>query len=53
MTEEFGFGSAHPGVITSVWADGSSHTIRMTANLEILNSLGKRADGATYSLDDL
>ncbi len=53
MTEEYGFGSAHPGVLTSVWGDGSSHTIRMTADLRILDSLGKRADGATYSLDDL
>ncbi len=53
MTEEYGFGSAHPGVITSVWGDGSTHVIRNTADLIILDSLGKRADGGIYSLEDL
>ena len=53
MTEEYGFGSAHPGVITSVWTDGSTHVIRNSADLIILDSLGKRADGGIYSLEDL
>ena len=32
-TPEFGFGSAHPGVICSVWGDGSTRTISMSADL--------------------
>ncbi len=53
LTEEYGFGSAHPGVITSVWGDGSTHTIKATADLNVLNSLGKRSDGGIFSFSDL
>lgn len=53
MTEEYGFGSAHPGVITSVWGDGSTHSIKATADLRVLDSLGKRSDGGIFSYSDL
>jgi len=50
---EHGFGSAHPGVICSVWGDGSMHIINMSANLLVLDQLGKRSDGSTVSRNDL
>jgi len=53
MTEEYGFGSAHPGVITSVWGDGSTHGIKATADLRVLDSLGKRSDGGILGFSDL
>lgn len=45
-SNEFGFGSAHPGVLNSVFGDGSVHTIANSADLLILDQLGKRADGS-------
>ena len=52
-TEEYGFGSSHPSVITSAWGDGSTRTIRRSADLVLLDSLGRRSDGAVISMDDL
>ena len=52
-TEEYGFGSSHPSVITSAWGDGSTRTITRQADLIILNSLGHRFDGAVVSIEDL
>ena len=52
-TEEFGFGSAHPGVIVSVFGDGSTKVINFDADLLILDQLGKRADGSSASLSAL
>jgi prepilin-type N-terminal cleavage/methylation domain-containing protein len=52
-SNEFGFGSAHPGVINSVFGDGSVQTITNSADLLILDQLGKRADGSIVSLEQL
>ena len=52
-TRELGFGSAHPGVTNAVMGDGSTQTIRNTADLIPLIRLGKRADGLTVSVDEL
>lgn len=52
-TEEFGFGSPHPGTISAVMGDGSTHTINTSANLLTLDSLGKRGDGLVASLKDV
>ena len=52
-TEENGFGSAHPGVLCSVWGDGSTRTISMSADLLLLDRLGKRADQNQASYTDL
>ncbi len=52
-TPEFGFGSAHPQVICSAWGDGSTRTISMSADLNVLDALGKRADGSSASLNNL
>jgi prepilin-type N-terminal cleavage/methylation domain-containing protein len=51
--DEQGFGSAHPAVLCSVWGDGSARTISMSADLYILDQLGKRADATTVSANDL
>ncbi len=48
-SNEFGFGSAHPGIINSVFGDGSVHSISNSADLLILDQLGKRADGSIVS----
>ncbi|MGI9456015.1 MAG: DUF1559 domain-containing protein [Aeoliella sp.] len=53
QTQEFGFGSAHPGIVCSVFGDGSTRIIAQTAELVVLDQLGKRADGAIVSLDEL
>jgi hypothetical protein len=52
-TQEFGFGSAHPGIICSVFGDGATRIISESADLIVLDQLGKRADGSTPSLDSL
>jgi prepilin-type N-terminal cleavage/methylation domain-containing protein len=48
---EYGFGSAHPNVLLAVFGDASTRTISDSADLLVLDSLGKRADGSTLSLD--
>ena len=53
QAEEQGFGSAHPGVILSVFGDGSTQVINQDADLGLLNQLGKRADGSTAGLTSL
>ena len=50
---ELGFGSAHPGVTNAVLGDGSSTAVSNTADLVTLIRLGKRADGETFSFEDL
>jgi prepilin-type N-terminal cleavage/methylation domain-containing protein len=50
---EYGFGSAHPGLICSVWGDGSTRTISMSADLLVLDQLGKRADQSAVSPAEL
>jgi hypothetical protein len=52
-TPEFGFGSAHPEVICSVWGDASTRTISYSADLLVLDQLGKRADQSAVSINDL
>jgi len=51
--EEYGFGSAHPGIIVSAFGDGSTRTISDDADLIVLDRLGKRSDGSVASLEDL
>jgi prepilin-type N-terminal cleavage/methylation domain-containing protein len=53
QTEEFGFGSAHPGIIVSVFGDGSTRTISQNADLLVLDRLGKRSDATIVSLESL
>jgi prepilin-type N-terminal cleavage/methylation domain-containing protein len=47
----FQFGSAHPGGINAVLADGSVHHIKYDVNPDIFNSLGHRSDGALFQID--
>jgi hypothetical protein len=51
--QEFGFGSAHPGIICAVFGDGSTRTISRSADLIVLDQLGKRSDQTSPSLDSL
>lgn len=44
---EFHFGSAHPGGINTVFADGSVHSIPYDIDLNVFNALGTR-NGASY-----
>jgi hypothetical protein len=50
---EYGFGSAHPEIICSVWGDGSTRSLSRAADLTILDQLGKRSDGTQSSANDL
>jgi hypothetical protein len=52
-TAEFGFGSAHPGIICAVFGDGGTRTISNSADLIVLDQLGKRSDQTTPALDSL
>lgn len=51
--DEKGFGSPHPGVIISVFGDASTRVISNSADLVLLDQLGKRADQTVVSLDSL
>jgi hypothetical protein len=52
---DFGFGSAHPGIVNAVWGDGSVHPLNMNINAGgahgndnsnyLLYHLAGRADG--------
>jgi hypothetical protein len=50
---EFGFGSAHPGVVCAVFGDGGTRSISRSADLIVLDQLGKRSDQTNPSLDSL
>lgn len=52
-SQEFGFGSAHPGIILSVFGDASTRTISDSADLLVLDQLGKRADGSAATPENL
>ncbi len=51
--QEFGFGSAHPGILCAAFGDGSTRTISQDTDLLLLDKLGKRSDGSTVALDNL
>jgi prepilin-type N-terminal cleavage/methylation domain-containing protein len=51
QTQEFGFGSAHPGIVCSVFGDVSTRTIAQASDLIVLDQLGKRADGSVVSAE--
>lgn len=53
QTQEFGFGSAHPGTFNAAFGDGSVRPVSNNANLLLLNNLGARADGSVVNLEDL
>jgi prepilin-type N-terminal cleavage/methylation domain-containing protein len=53
MQPEFGFGSAHPGTLCMAFGDGSTRSVSMSADLVVLDRLGKRADGSTQAMTDL
>jgi prepilin-type processing-associated H-X9-DG protein len=42
---EYGFGSAHPGGVNAVFADGSVHHVVYSINPVLFNELGNKADG--------
>jgi prepilin-type N-terminal cleavage/methylation domain-containing protein len=50
---EFGFGSAHPGTLCMAFGDGATRSVSMSADLVVLDALGKRADGSTPPMTDL
>ncbi len=50
---EFGFGSAHPGSVNMVFADGSTHSVSMDVAPITLARLGNRRDGQVLDQDSL
>ena len=53
LTQEFGFGSAHPGTMTAVLGDASTLSVNANADLRLLQRLGERNDGETATIDQL
>ena len=53
FNDEQSFGAAHPGTFNSVAGDGSTRTINKTADLILLDRLGKRADGESTNFESL
>ena len=51
-TREMGFGSPHPGTVSAVMGDGSVQSVNKGAQLNIINSLGKRGDGLNVTLQN-
>jgi len=47
------FGSAHPGGVNAVFADGSVHTFNYDIDYVLFNRLGHRADGEVVNVDNL
>ncbi|MEX0613652.1 MAG: DUF1559 domain-containing protein [Pirellulales bacterium] len=47
------FGSAHPGGVNAVFADGSVHTLNYDIEHVIFNRLGDRADGESIEMSNL
>ncbi len=45
ITQEVGFGSAHPGTTMAVFGDGSTHSIQNNIDIYVLQAAGERADG--------
>ncbi len=43
------FGSAHPGGINAVYADGSVHSISFDVDVEVFNAIGSRNGDETYT----
>lgn len=50
---ELGFGSAHPGIMNSLFGDGSVRSINYSADQQVLDQIGKRGDGSVASLNDI
>jgi prepilin-type N-terminal cleavage/methylation domain-containing protein len=47
------FGSAHPGLMNSVFADGAVHTIRYEVDPFVFDRIGSREDGQIVDLEQL
>jgi hypothetical protein len=47
------FGSAHPGIFNTVFADGSCHTLSFDIDVVLLNNLGARNDDQIVDLGQL
>ncbi len=50
---EQGFGSAHSSVMNALFGDGSIRPISLDIDLQVLDDLGKRADGRVLDVSDL
>ena len=53
LTVERGFGSPHPGTCSSVFGDGSTHSLSIDINPAIFHDLANRADGFIIDTSDL
>lgn len=50
ITQELGFGSAHPGTTSAVFGDGSTHSVSNNVDIYALQAVGDRADGIVASV---
>ncbi len=52
-TPEYGFGSAHGGVVNAIFGDCSTHAISKSADLRLVEQLGHRDDGSVVDFENL
>lgn len=50
--DENSFGSAHPGTVSAVFADGSSHSLSMQTDRQVIDDVGMHADGRIVNHND-
>ena len=48
-----GFGSAHPGSVNTVFADGSTHSLPVDTGIESFYRIMRRDDGRVVNIDEL
>ena len=48
-----GFGSPHPGTFGAVLGDGSTHSLDMNLDFEVMYQIGVRNDGTIYDITEL
>ena len=48
----FGFGSAHPGTMSAVLSDNSTHSMNMNTDITVLSQVGNRLDGQVLNHED-
>ena len=49
---DIGFGSPHPGTVNFVLGDGSTHTVSLDMDLDVIYQAAHRADGSIFNIND-
>ena len=49
---DIGFGSPHPGTVNFVLGDGSTHSVSLDMDLDVIYQAAHRADGSIFNIND-